>query len=349
MKKKKLYLEMMRILCILTVLFCHRPAYHSTDVYQAVTLSYAVKALISIVFRCCIPIFFMISGILLLGREESIKKIYTHRVPRMIAAMVLAFLMYTFCFPGRPDLQAMIRPVNWFFYAYLGFLMLLPVYRSVAIYSKKDTVVYLLCLMFIAYTGYGVMMTAGLENETVTNVFHYLNTDHWPNELWALMFPLTGFFLVHLSDKGFSEKEIRIFWTVTAVLAALSVIAAFLFYLQAVRTENTLMRDGAQQYFLFAPSCLLFGAERALFTKAEEKLNGRGEKLLTCLGASVFGIFMIEVQTPYSWLLYEKIEPLTMPLIGPYLPSAVSAVAEFVIYAAVISLLRLIPPVRKVL
>ena len=223
MKKKKLYLEMIRILCILTVLFCHRPAYHSTDVYQTVTVSYAVKALISIVFRCCIPIFFMISGILLLGREESVKKIYTHRVPRMIAAMILAFLMYTFCFPGRPDLQAMIRPVNWFFYAYLGFLMLLPVYRSISLNAKKDTVIYLLILMFIAYTGYGIMLTAGMENETVGNLFHYLNTDRYPNELWALMFPLTGYFLIHLADKGFSEKEIRIFWIIFISLIILAI------------------------------------------------------------------------------------------------------------------------------
>ena len=349
MKKKKLYLEIMRVLCILTVLFCHRPAYHSTDILQPVTVSYAVKALNSIVFRCCIPMFFMISGILLLGRQEPVAKTFTKRIPRILGAMVIAYLCYLFCFPGRPDLQAMINPINWFFYAYLGFLLLLPIYRWIAQQSKKDEVIYLLILMFVAYTGYGVIETAGINLQLPVNILHYANLDRWPNELWALMFPLTGYLITHLEEKGFSEKERKIFWTVVTVLAVLSVIGAFLFYLQAIRTENTLMRDGAQQYFLFAPSCLIFEVIRRILEPREDKIPEKAAKVIEILGASVFGIFLIEVQTPFSWLIYEKIEPFLVPVLGPYFPSAVCAVVEFVLYAALISLLRLIPPVRRIL
>ena len=349
MKQKKIYIECIRILCIVTVLFCHRPANHSTDVITDINLSYCIKALISIVFRCNIPVFFMISGVLLIGREESVKKIFTKRVPRILIAMLLAYGMYTFCFPGMPELQDMIRPVNWFFYAYLGFLILLPVYRSIASCAKKETVVYYLLIMFITYTVYGVLMTGGYESEFIRNIFHYVNTDRWPNELWALMFPLTGWLILHLQDKGFTEKEQKLFWIITAVLSVLSVAAAFYFYLKAVRTENTLMRDGAQQYFLFAPACLCFEGFRRMFTKLEDHMGEKAKKAVSVIGASVFGVFMIEVQTPYSWLIYQKLEPVLVPVIGPYLPSAVSAVVEFVIYSAFICLLRLIPPVRKVL
>ena len=349
MKKKILYLEQLRILSILMIMFMHRPAYHSTDVLQPVTLSYGVKVLIGILVRCGVPFFFMISGILLLGRKESIVLLLKKRILRFLAAMVIAYLCYKFCFPGRPELQAMIHTFNWFFYAYLAFLILLPVFRMIAQNVTREGTVYLLVLMFAAYTCYGVLQTASLHLPMVENVLHYGGLDRWPSEYWTMIFPLTGYLITHFSEKGFTEREQKIFWRVMAVLGVLSLAAAFFFYLLAVRTDNDLMREGALQYFLFAPSCLLFEGARRVLEPLEPKLPAWLAGATEKMGAAVFGVFIIEVQTPFSWILYEKLEGYLVPVLGPYFPSVVSVLIAFSAYMVFVMLLRLLPPVRKII
>lgn len=67
--KKKYHLEVIRILAILMVMYNHSAAFMSFSNQSGV--EYAISFLFSMVCKGAVPLFFMVSGALLLGKNES--------------------------------------------------------------------------------------------------------------------------------------------------------------------------------------------------------------------------------------------------------------------------------------
>ena len=96
--KKKYYLEVIRILAILMVMYNHSAAFMSFSNQSGV--EYAISFLFSMVCKGAVPLFFMVSGALLLGKNESGKDLFQKRILRMILVIVIfSFLYYmtSFC------------------------------------------------------------------------------------------------------------------------------------------------------------------------------------------------------------------------------------------------------------
>ena len=109
---RKVYLDVLRILAILGVLFNHRVAYYTIDTLQPVTVNYIVKILLSVFAKCGPPLFFMISGYLLLGKNEPLKKIFTHRILRIVIVMVICAVYFVIRFR---DMGKIPIKLNWYF------------------------------------------------------------------------------------------------------------------------------------------------------------------------------------------------------------------------------------------
>ncbi len=83
----------------------------------------------------------MVSGSLLLPKEESIRYVYRHRVLRMVIVLVLfSLFQYSFTtwkYSDRFDFAYFLTKLNtdrhatayWFLYSYIGMLMMLPLLR----------------------------------------------------------------------------------------------------------------------------------------------------------------------------------------------------------------------------
>ena len=76
--KKKYYLEVIRILAILMVMYNHSAAFMSFSNQSGV--EYAISFLFSMVCKGAVPLFFMVSGALLLGKNESGKDLFQKRI-----------------------------------------------------------------------------------------------------------------------------------------------------------------------------------------------------------------------------------------------------------------------------
>ena len=83
--KKKYYLEVIRILAILMVMYNHSAAFMSFSNQSGV--EYAISFLFSMVCKGAVPLFFMVSGALLLGKNESGKDLFQKRILRMILVL----------------------------------------------------------------------------------------------------------------------------------------------------------------------------------------------------------------------------------------------------------------------
>ena len=147
MKEKRLDYELMRILAIFLVVFNHSEN-RGFFLYQAPGCS-GVNAILSLllatVCKIAVPLFFMISGGLLLHRQESLKDLFCKRIVRMGIVLVLfSGILYGFWmhwgFVPHPGIKDFIRRVltegisipYWYLYTYFGVLFLFPLLRPLA-------------------------------------------------------------------------------------------------------------------------------------------------------------------------------------------------------------------------
>lgn len=110
-----------------------------------------IVILLDIVSKAGVPIFFMISGALLLGKDESIKELFFKRVLRYaIIILLFSFVYYIRLYIQHPEYGFSIKYFItyiystpfvipfWFLYSYLSFLIVLPVLRAIVRTLKEQ-------------------------------------------------------------------------------------------------------------------------------------------------------------------------------------------------------------------
>lgn len=167
-KRSKVYLELMRIVAIVMIVFCHTKAYLGgvgLGLGEPAGWIHAVECLLS---RTAVPLFFMISGALLLGRREDIGQVWKKRVLRMALAIAFVWLLqYAYvCFLGEAEfgvrtyVAAVLGGKNciisssrfavvWYLYVYLFLMMLLPLLRVLAQGMRNRHYIYLLVFQVV--------------------------------------------------------------------------------------------------------------------------------------------------------------------------------------------------------
>lgn len=134
--KKKYYLEAVRITAVLLVMYNHSAPFMSFATQHGV--QYAVSFFLSLVCKAAVPLFYMVSGALLLGKNESFGELARKRILRIVAVIVIFSLLYYLKFAVRG--QASVSPIRfllglpfdvaflpyWYLYSYLGILVSLP-------------------------------------------------------------------------------------------------------------------------------------------------------------------------------------------------------------------------------
>ena len=142
---KKIYLECLRIIAMILVIFNHTglQGYTLFTIRQKSVFFWGYL-FCSIACKIAVPLFFMISGSLLLPKQESIRTVYQKRLSRFVIVLLLfsavqmVFRMFAY---GEPiTLSGYIEGVYaknlatayWYLYAYLGVLVMLPLLRRLA-------------------------------------------------------------------------------------------------------------------------------------------------------------------------------------------------------------------------
>ena len=89
--KKKYYLEAVRITAVLLVMYNHSAPFMSFATQHGV--QYAVSFFRSLVCKAAVPLFYMVSGALLLGKNESFGELARKRILRIVAVIVIFSLL----------------------------------------------------------------------------------------------------------------------------------------------------------------------------------------------------------------------------------------------------------------
>lgn len=130
---KNYNLEFVRIISFVLVIAIHVTNYYCRAYGEVSQGEYLFSLIIDAIARISVPCFFMISGALLLGREESLEK-QGNRLLRFIIVLAIWSLIYylwnTFFMKTSYDLtQILYRPVEahlWYLYAMIPIYVVLP-------------------------------------------------------------------------------------------------------------------------------------------------------------------------------------------------------------------------------
>lgn len=290
-KQRKVYLEIMRVIAIVGVYFCHTGTYGVHHYLEASNAAnYWLGIFLFSVSQFCVPLFFLISGAVLLNREETIGYVYRHRVLKMVLALILAIvLQYAWNYYQNP----LIGPLNfkvfmymfykggastqhWFLSAYISFLLFLPFLQKLAKIIPDRWFLYL----FVVW-------------EVLHGVFPILEYhQEWPQTGFSLsveetvVYSLLGYFLEHRCKEDFYRKK-----NVLSVLGVSVVVVAVNMF------QNHISFREVQEAQFAGGFALTYAAAVFILVKF---LCSRGtmpallQKIFCFAGAGVFGTYLLD-------------------------------------------------------
>lgn len=343
-RKNIVYLEVLRIVAIWGVLFNHT---NTKGFYLfAVTtnkLDYALSLLLSVLCKMAVPLYFMISGYLLLGKKESFSEILKKRIVRY--ALVIAgasLLTYAVDILARKEsfsIREYVKTVYrgdigtyWFLYAYLGLMLMLPFFHGVANILSKTTIYYLIGLKLLLR---GILPAA---------VFILLGYSMSPALDVILLEDSVFFFLIGFyfgsSENFYDSRKVRIICRSASVVCVIAT-CCMLYYEYCVTGEYT---EKFLEVFLPVVCITVFCEVR--YCLERRPLGDRLQKAIFFVGDKTFGIYLLE--PIFRICIGETWNSLTKG----FLPLPASILWCLLIFGAglfVTWLLKLIPFVRKLI
>lgn len=346
--KRKIHLDFLRILAAFLVLVHHSELMELLDHTQSGMRGIFVLSCMTSYVFVNVPLFFMISGALLLGREESDRVIYGRRIPRFL---LLTFLVNLFtyvyrCYPSfiagdffRGFFAGIMDETHWYLYAYLGLLVCLPFLRRAARGMTQTEAIVLVCMRFLFYS-----LLPGLN--CITNYKGYpavpvSSAFTVPFAVADILFyPIMGYYL----EEKLPWEKADWKWAAASVAVICGGIGAgALMNCHAglrMSSSGSLLR-----LFSYAAAMATFVLAKYLFTRG--RCRQWFEGILKTASSLMLGVYILEP------VLRPAVKPLLIGWMGEGASPAITAgwycVSGLVVYAAITWLLKKLPVLRKIL
>lgn len=362
MTTRKVYYEYLRILACALVVYNHTPAYL---MYEETTgITQVVYLVLTMITRINVPLFLMVSGALLLEREEDYHRVLMKRALRILEVIVLFSCVYCALealhhavagLPYEARIPVLLYRIAgcridalssyWYLYTYLGFLLMLPLLqRAVRYTSRRDRLVaigILLASHFVYNTAIpAINVFCSMRGANALELSSGLDLAMSSSK--ALFYPLLGYVLEHDVD----ITRLRGRHIVGLLAASVAVIA-----LESWCTceEYVLAGSYTQNYVQMADYVLTIAAflliKHAVTVRWSSLLQERWGKAVVSLGALTLGIYLLG---PYCKLFlysgYRQLFEARMPQLGF---SLLWVVVDLCICGVVTWGLRHIPGIRR--
>ena len=359
-KKRKAYLEVMRVLAVILVVYNHLPAYtlymYSSGAKQIVTM------LLAVITRINVPIFLMISGALLLDREEDFVQVCRRRITRIVVALVLAQSLLFLCrmamafFTHNPFNEGFLDLIRgilsgeleeagsyWYLYAYMGMLAMLPFLQRIANKMQKQDMCMLL-LIHCFFCSFIPIVNAllGVCGKEPLMISTDLSIPYAVEK--AMFYPLIGYYIDHKVDiKKCSGKV----WLKMAVGAFVGVLLSFLCTYYQGRT----MGEYTQSYialFDYVLAIMVFALVKHLILVRCTKLSeGKFADVATAIGRLTFGIYLLD--PCIKVFLYRWFETSAETVLPTFIVSIIWCGISFLLGGIITFVLRKLPLLDRVL
>lgn len=302
-KNRIVYIEVIRITACLFIIFNHTNewGYWKFSFYTPGSFRFYFHLYLSTLCKCAIPLFLMISGAVLLPKEEPISKTLKRIIKPFSAAVVFNFLYflssqstgYQISFPQIIwDVLYNGQFHLWYLYLYIAFLITLPFLRKMVRGLDVKTSLYMLGL---------AVFIAGLQP---TLELYHIPFNGYLYPAWIIdhifMFPLAGYVIHHL----ISSENVRLKHLI--ILYVLDIICLIIGF---ITEKDCIIQDGGvfiNEIFLnnfkLLHSFVFFLTLKVVFSRMH--LGDRIMNIIGQIGACTYGIYLMHI-----WFLH-TIRPL---------------------------------------
>lgn len=356
-QEKSLHFELMRLTAIFFVVFTHTGdhGFFLFAQYPDTHMLFWVYLFVSIFGSFAVPLFFAVSGALMLNRpQEPMKQLWTKRVLRYAILLVSVCFLYYLQANGFDPRE--INPkefiiilysycsgsITWFLYSYLAYLILLPILRVLAQNLKNEHFYYLFAIALFYQGIIPVLEYVAFQGNQTLNPFF---TVGWIAEN-IVLYPLLGYFLEHRLQGNISKKGMAILWAANVLTILLC--CAMTVYRGRIMGEYS---ENTSEYFFSSFVLLNCAAMYLLLLRAGKKaaLPRRLKKLIFSAGQCTLGIYAFHfflMELPVSQQL--RITLVSTGMNG-MLASVLFCLYTILVCWGMTCLLRKIPFVKKIL
>lgn len=302
-KEKKLHIEFLRILCIWLVMFTHSSTNgFSLYLTHQASLFFPLYLVVPFWVKTAVPIFFMISGALLLGREEPVSTIFKKRIWRFVQVIfIFSLINYIWFYHNLPLTipghiakfftllyTSDLATAYYFLYIYVAFLLMLPIWRKLVKGMNNKLFLYLISLNIVFVGCIPVITFLIFKGSAEMNYFL--------NPLLAVSEPsfyfLIGYWIENVLPASWITKRNLLRLAGCAVIG--TIIAAFMTWYHGYCAGGLTEQISERFYdcFLFFNSALVFLCARWWFD--HHTVSQSIKKRLIFLGSMSFGVMLFE-------------------------------------------------------
>lgn len=323
-ERKKLYIEIVRIIACLCVIFTHtmERGYFLFSMFPENSLRYWGYMMLSVFVKAAVPMFFTISGALLINREESIGQLYKKRVLKIFIVLVLFSFLY-YCRYIMYDINNFsfekffsdLATSNWNFtywylYAFLSFLIGLPFLRILAKSMREKDFKYLFLLVLLYKAIIPILeYVLWRGNESFNSGIRtlWLNTD-------IFIYPIWGHYLEHKVDMKTVKKWIVPLWIVNILTIGITCLMTY----YKIKVTGECSESNSQTFF----SCFSMINVATVYITVKYWLDNIDipkllEKMICSVGEATFGIYLLHLFFLQQLPMIQKVWRVLDRVLGP--------------------------------
>lgn len=296
----KVYIDFLKIIAIYMVLFNHTgtSGFVFFTVARTSTL-YPFYLFNAILIKIAVPLFFMASGALLLGKEESYRDLLKKRFFKYaIVLVVFSIIMYLYdCLRDYPREMSVeffvtnlytseLSAAYWYLYAYLAYILMLPILRKLAraMTDKEYMWMFLLYGLIQSLTILEYLIWKGTASHN--RHFSFFITTNY------VFYPLMGYYIdQRMKNEQFQWKKLLIL-IITSVVSV--IICCFMTQYHCTLIDEW-KESSCQTFFstlIFLPAITVFYAVKMWFIN--HSLSDRTCSIIKAAGGTTFGIYLAE-------------------------------------------------------
>lgn len=297
-KERFYYLDILKIIACLCVIMNHaielikEYANHSFSGALFYSVNYSI-------YKVAVPIFIMITGVLLLGREDSyrdmLKKIFRIMVPLLLLSLYLyikentlaKFSMLSFL---KTFLKDPIRVPYWYLYMLIPLYLMTPfIQKMIKNFKKQDVIYFLLVVLLIP---------------SLLNILSVYCSIQISNSFYMAWFPLyIGYYVMgyYLNQGALNKNYLLVSIGVYVISSFCFGLSMFLPFYQG--GELSFALDNTSNILVVLSSLSFFYIIRYIMSKI--KLNRGMSFLISKVAGTTFGIYLIHFLVYY--MVYYRI------------------------------------------
>lgn len=288
--KRKLYIDVIRIVAIIAVVFLHVAA-DNFHIYKYTSFEWQVLNVYDSLVRFCVPLFFMISGVLFLrdDKEIDIKQLYKKYILRLLIAYIFWSFFYTvfntIVINEKPFVLESIIKLTikssyhlWFIPILICIYMIIPFLRKFINKDNMKLVKYFLILFFVLAV-LKVTVLNLFDNEYLKGILNTFKPDLIASYIGYFVL---GYYLDNIETNKKKLKHIYIVGFISVVIAII-INSNYAYMLD----KNTIVL-----YDYYSLPVLLFATSIFLFIK---NINFTNEKIIENFSMLSFGVYLVHI------------------------------------------------------